>query len=242
MTAFKMPQHIRQYLLERAKTDPMAAGFTAQKPDGTTIELTTADRIAEFEQRCAEIADNGEWAQMPCRFGNCPPYCGQLALIMLYPYMPNSEKYSVVTEIYTMDGYGFPKEIIKDIAQYRPADYLQHLPQDAAAAEHITVYRASTTPPSSKRKLRYETSWTLSETVANQFYYRMKDRHGQTVYIYRAEIDKADIIAFLPCRCESEILQHGKVKHIAEVAPVFDSYPQELPAGESWNEDTGEWY
>ena len=128
--------------------------------------------------------------------------------------------FDLILSVYTNDGYGFPRSVIleaKRIAKEIPQeDRLKDLP----AGDTVTVYRAdSWSSPHSLTPVKTAPSWTTSKNVAIWFAYRGQKRGHQPLTIWKAEIARGKIIAYLTDRHEFEVLQHNNVKNL-EILPA----------------------
>jgi len=142
----------------------------------------------------------------------------QQALLLLYADRIEDPKilFHLIMEVYTNDGYNFPKKIIqkaKRIAKEIPQEErLSGLP----AGDVITIYRgASKIYPGDYMRLRTAISWTTNKACAVWFANR---RNG---VVWKGTIDRNKIIAYTNDRNEYEIIQHMNVKnpHICKIDP-----------------------
>ena len=136
--------------------------------------------------------------------------------------------FELICDVYTNDGYNFPRGVIqkaKSIAKYIPEEErLKDLPE----GNPITVYRADMWQDARYAYLvKTCPSWTTNKNVAIWFAYR---RHRQALdwgvtpkfppcAIWKGEIARDKIIAYLTGRDEFEVLQHNNVKNL-EVLPA----------------------
>ncbi len=128
-----------------------------------------------------------------------------------YDKLLPEDRYRITIEIYTNDGYLFPRHFIIGLKHIKPNNYLKDLPDVFHAIDPITVYRATSMSPHSART---ELSWTTNKNVAIWFYQRL---HKSVRRLYAATICKNRIIAYTNQRNEFEVIQHCGVQNIQEV-------------------------
>ena len=139
--------------------------------------------------------------------------------------------FNLILDVYTNDGYGFPRSVIqkaKSIAKEIPQEErLKGLP----GGDPVTVYRAdSWWNTNSLSPVKTAPSWTTNKNVATWFAYRWYwsyKEHGEEppappLTIWKAEIPRSKIIAYLTGRDEFEVLQHNNVKNLEILPPPAD--------------------
>lgn len=125
----------------------------------------------------------------------------------LYDEIPDKYKYDFAIAAYQHHGDSIPavRKAVRGARKYgKPI-----LPEDIAALDEITVYRAGEEVLS---KCKYRLSWTTSKEVALFFLDWYGGRHAR--YLYCAKIRPADIIAYTDERKEKEVIQYAKVYDI----------------------------
>lgn len=126
--------------------------------------------------------------------------------------------FDLIIDVYTIDGYNFPKSIIqkaKRIAKTIPEEHrLKGLPP----GDVIKVWRGADTPHEEyfAQNLRKDISWTTDKDCAIWFANRITSSYSpeRKGAVWEAEINRDKIIAFTDERSESEVLQHMNVKNI----------------------------
>lgn len=176
-----------------------------------------------------EVIDEEELASSISLMGNGSIYSSKDALKdNLHCFHDNKILFNLILDVYTNDGYGFPRSVIqkaKSIAKEIPQeDRLKGLP----AGDPVIVYRADRWDSTfSLSTVKTAPSWTTSKNVAIWFAYRDYKRYIDRGYtppkpparIWKAEIARDKIIAYLTDRGEFEVLQHNNVKNL-EVLPT----------------------
>lgn len=147
----------------------------------------------------------------------------------------NKMLFGLITDIYTNDGYGFPRSVIlkaKRIAKEIP---LEERLKDLPAGDPVTVYRADRwSSQYSLTPVKTAPSWTTNKNVAIWFAYRQR----QPLTLWKAEIARDKIIAYLTCRNEFEVLQHNNVKNIEMLpAPTEDEISAALAEHERYKKE-----
>lgn len=153
----------------------------------------------------------------------------QLLLKLFSPWFKDKRVlFDLIIDVYTNDGYDFPKEIIqkaKRIAKCVPENHrLQGLPE----GDTITIYRG--TAPSTKadaRRIKSAISWTTDKKTAIRFADRYKATVGKGS-VWSGTISRNKIIAFTQCRNESEIIQHMDVQNPTLLDIQDDEWDQAL--------------
>ena len=231
------------------------------------IDWTTEEFIdAEVEQAFAdnpgftlqEALDLREQLEEEQEHGKCIMLVGNSGnskyklLDHINDFHNNKMLFGLITDIYTNDGYSFPRSIIlkaKRIAKEIPQeDRLKDLP----AGDTVTVYRAdSWSSPHSLTPVKTAPSWTTNKNVAIWFAYRGQERGHRPLTIWKGEIPRDKIIAYLTNRSEFEVLQHNNVKNIEilpapteeEIAAAFAEHEQYQKKGleelNKWAEENG---
>jgi len=132
--------------------------------------------------------------------------------------------YDLIIDVYTNDGYNFPKRLIqtaKRIAKQIPDEHrLKGLPD----GNPVTVWRGTVIAnPDCYNVLRTDISWTTDKTTAIWFANRIDNpntANGKGA-VWEATIDRSKIIAFTQDRNESEIIQHMNIRnpHLLDIDP-----------------------
>jgi len=132
--------------------------------------------------------------------------------------------FDLIIEVYTSNGYDFPKKLIlkaKQLSRQIPQEHrLNELPE----GDPVTIYRGcNVANPESGNFVRTAISWTTSKTQAIWFANRISNpntENGKGV-VWEGTIDRDKIIAFTQARHESEVIQHMNVKgqHIIDIPP-----------------------
>ena len=115
-------------------------------------------------------------------------------------------KYECFLEFYVTSEGRFNRNLVRWAKKYRPTDYLIDLPGEYIDKSTLEVYRASTLPPEYEFLIQNEPAWTLKKRVAEWFRDRAK-LISVSRYIYKATINKDDIVAYTNCRKEYEVVQ-----------------------------------
>jgi len=177
----------------------------------------SAEECALFDETIEFIINTGRFDFLISCFGECSRYdCSwiQKAFVTCKDLIPKDQLYDFTLQVYVKNGFDFPRESIIELMKIRPNDYLAKLPDELKSTDHITVYRASTTPPKHIEKVSAEFSWTIDPYVAMYWYRYRKIDLGEPCYIYSGEIHKNDIIAYVGNGAQCEVIQHGKVKEL----------------------------
>ena len=125
-----------------------------------------------------------------------------------YDNIPDKLKYDFATQAYTHHGDNVPtvRKAVRGALKYgKPT-----LPEELAAQEEITVYRAGKEPP---EKAKYRISWTTELQVA--LFFLKRGRHS--IHLYKGKIKPEHIIAYTDDRSEKEIMQYRHVYDIEEL-------------------------
>lgn len=186
------------------------------RPDFTQKEIATFDYALRW------IIENKHWNAIPDLFGACSLYrfdfCKQ-AYLQCKHMIPAEEFYRVTVNVYAEDGFDFPKDIIAELREHRPIDYLNGLPDRLRKCDPIVVYRISSTPPEQISDVAGEISWWANPHSAfSAFDYRSKNDKDKQFYIYRAKIFQRDIIAYQPYL--DEVMQLDSVHDVTEIDPL----------------------
>lgn len=158
-------------------------------------------------------------------------------LQMFYTSFENNEiLYQCILNVYTHDGYNFPKKMIlkaKQLSKNIP-DSIRY--NDLPRTKEITVYRATASSP---EQAKNEISWTTNKDVAIWFAYRYHEVNSANLpdlHVYQGTIDYDKIIAYDNDRSEFEVMQHRNVRNITEIFPtdeeikdVFDRRQKDEP-------------
>lgn len=183
------------------------------RPDFTQKELAT------FDYALSWIIENKNWNAIPELFGACSLYrfdfCKQ-AYLQCKHMIPADDFYRVTVNVYAEDGFDFPKDIIAELREYRPADFLNSLPDRLRNCDPIVVYRVSSTPPEQISNVAGEISWWANPNSAfGAFDYRSRNDKDKQFYIYRAKIFQKDIIAYQPYL--DEVMQLDSVHDVVKI-------------------------
>ena len=135
--------------------------------------------------------------------------------------IPPEKKYECFLEFYVTSEGRFNRNLVRWAKKYRPTDYLIDLPGEYIDKSTLEVYRASTLPPEYEFLIQNEPAWTLKKRVAEWFRDRAK-LISVSRYIYKATINKDDIVAYTNCRKEYEVVQIGSVKDIQCIESPLD--------------------
>jgi len=179
----------------------------------------TKKELAIFDYALRWIIENKHWNAIPDLFGTCSLYRSdfcQKAYLQCKHMIPADELYRVTVNVYAEDGFNFSRDIITELREHRPADYLQGLPDRLRICDPIVVYRVTSTPPSEVASVAEEISWWANPYAAfGAFEYKNKNGKAKQYHIYRAKIYKKDIIAYHPYL--DEVMQLGSVQDVADV-------------------------
>lgn len=143
--------------------------------------------------------------------------------------------YDLILEVYTNDGYDFPKKLIqlaKKLSKQVPEEKrLDDMPE----GDPVTIYRGT-----SGIATRTDISWTTDITVAVWFANRYGLRGGKIGNVYKGIIARDKIIAYTNCRNESEVIQHMNVQNISKMTFSDEEWKRYLSErekyGKQWNE------
>lgn len=194
----KMVDSVHQRHLDHRKnlikdgTDKMEFWSADLSPD----EEETFNRVLEW------IVAKKRWYNIPGLFGACALYGSdwcKKAYLKCKDLIPLDALYNVTIDVYAEDGFDFPKEIIAEIKELRPLDYLRFLPRRLKAKDVVRVFRVSSTPPNEISNLSSEISWWANPQAAfGTWKFRQKKCSQTPWYIYTAHISHNDIIAYNP--------------------------------------------
>lgn len=175
----------------------------------------------EFVKFAEEIISTEQWERIPYMeiytdLELSPKeHWQQRAYAFCKDHIPEDKRWRIFLDMYLVDGYRIPKNWLLEVLPYRPYGYLDCFPAELKSKDEITVYRASTLPPEDIDYVDLEISWTINPKIAERFY---KVRNlTRPCYYYKAQIYKANIIAYIPF--EYEVLQLCdvfNVQHITE--------------------------
>lgn len=218
-----------------------AMEILAENPGKTWNEEETLKlwrkRAEERKEEAAREEKDEEALANKIRFmGNGGFYPSKAALKdNLHRFHNSKILFDLILSVYTNDGYGFPRSVIqkaKSIAKEIPQE--ERL-KDLPAGDPVTVYRAdSWNSTHSLTPVKTAPSWTTNKNVAIWFAYRGRERGHQPLTLWKAEIPRDKIIAYLTDRSEFEVLQHNNVKNMEilpapaeeEVAAAFEEHTQ----------------
>lgn len=147
------------------------------------------------------------------------------ALFILFEEIPDSQKYQIVMDVYTM--LKSPaKEMIKYLKAVKPLvpDNLTATIEDYID-EHgnLTIYRGGI----QVKNPALCPSWTLSREQAEFFAKRLIDEPtAKDTVIYRGFVKATDIIGYTNEREEQEIIQYRSVKNI-EIVSNYEKLPRD---------------
>ena len=179
-----------------------------------------------------EEIDEENLANKILLMGNSGPYTSKDCLKdNIQRFQDKRILFDLILNVYVNDGYGFPRSVIqkaKSIAKEIPQEErLKGLPD----GDPVTVYRAdSWWITNSLSPVKTAPSWTTNKNVAIWFAYRWYwayKEHGEEppappLTIWKAEIPRNKIIAYLTGRGEFEVLQHNNVKNLEILPPPTD--------------------
>ncbi len=135
-----------------------------------------------------------------------------LAYEELFDSIPDEDKYETFWFIYSRCGLAlkdFPKEYIKKIEGYRPR------PLDLPPGDTLEIYRGQ--PEARPTSIHKEHSWTLDINTAIRF---AVQQEGQA-QVYKASIDRRDVIAFIKRKNEKEIVVYPECLQEIERVQLF---------------------
>ena len=214
----KMVDSVHQRHLDHRKnlikdgTDKMEFWSADLSPD----EEETFNRVLEW------IVAEKRWYDIPGLFGACALYGSdwcKKAYLKCKDLIPLDALYNVTINVYAEDGFDFPKEIIAEIKELRPLDYLRFLPRRLKAKDVVRVFRVSSTPPNEISNLSSEVSWWANPQAAFGTWIFRQEKCSQTPwYIYTAHISHNDIIAYNPYL--DEVMQLNNVFDVHRIDPV----------------------
>ena len=136
--------------------------------------------------------------------------------------------YRLIRGVYINDGYHFPRRLILKMKSASSAVSENERLGDLDAVDPIVVYRASST--SDGKTVCNEISWTTNYDTAVFFAYRMSLQAAEwrkydiePLHIWKAEIQRKQIIAYCNDRNEYEVIQHHGVKKVVMLPEPSDS-------------------
>lgn len=187
-----------------------------KRPDFTQNEL------AVFDYALGWIIENKYWNAIPDLFGACSLYRAdfcQKAYLQCKHMIPADDFYRVTVNVYAEDGFNFPKDIITELREHRPTNYLQGLPDRLKKCDPIVVYRVTSTSPDEIDSVAGEISWWANPHSAfGAFDYRNRNDKNEQFHVYRAKIFQKDIIAYHPYL--DEVMQLDSVQDVTEIDPL----------------------
>lgn len=140
--------------------------------------------------------------------------------------------YRCIVDVYSIDGYFFPKCLILEAKRIAPTIDPQERYGDLPAGDTVTVYRRTLDDLTNPK---WATSWTTNKNVAIWFAYR---REIGSPTVYQATIKRDKIIAYDNSRKEYEVMQHGNVQNIVKLNVT----KKEVDAAMKWHkENTKGW-
>lgn len=153
----------------------------------------------------------------------------QILLKIFSPWFKDKRiLFDLIINVYTNDGYDFPKEIIqkaKRIAKHIPENHRLHGLPDG---DSITIYCG--TAPSAKedtQRMKSAISWTTDKSMAIRFADRFKTNAGRGA-VWAGTIARDKIIAFTQSRSESEVIQYRDVQNITLLDITNDEWNQAI--------------
>lgn len=194
-------------------------GQTLNEEDTLKLWLKFAeDKKAEATK---EEADEETLAKKIFMMGNSGFYSSKDALKEnLHRFQDKKILFNLILDVYSNDGYGFPRGVIQEAKRIAKEISQEERLKNLPAGDPVTVYRAdSWSVPHSLTPVKTAPSWTTSKNVAIWFAYRGRERGHQPLTIWKAEIARDKIIAYLTDRHEFEVLQHNNVKNL-EILPA----------------------
>lgn len=182
----------------------------------------TQEELAAFDYALSWIIENKHWNAIPDLFGACSLYrfdfCKR-AYLQCKHMIPADEFYRVTVNVYAEDGFDFPKDIIAELRENRPIDYLNGLPDRLRECDPIVVYRVTSTPPNKAASVAEEISWWANPHSAfGALDYKNTNGKAKQYYVYRAKIFQKDIIAYHPYL--DEVMQLDSVQGVTEIDPL----------------------
>lgn len=201
--------------------------------DGTDFELTPEEHyllMADTSEEEARIetaleGNDLETAAEIISFAGSQAH-RQQRLLLKYAraFSDPAMLFDLIIDVYTMDGYDFPKFLIqtaKRISRQIPPEHrLKGLP----GGDPVTIWRGTyDANPKHTKLLRTAVSWTTDKTMAVWFANRIENpgtKNGRGA-VWEATISRSKIIAFTQERDESEVLQHMNVQnpHVLDISP-----------------------
>lgn len=130
----------------------------------------------------------------------------------LYNKIPDEDKYDIFIDIYTGSEYGFNNyniDFIKDVIRYKRTNNENY----NMLEDVITIYRGEGSKSTPYNKAY---SWTTNIEIA-RFFAKRFDNNGN---IYKAQVNKEDIIDYLCNRNEEEIIVYPHNVYNVELLEV----------------------
>lgn len=181
----------------------------------------TAEENAMFLKALEYITETGNFNLLSTFYGAAGHYGSHWcrdAFMACRDLIPPEQLYDITLQVYTVDGFDFPRDPIKDLIAIRPENYLEMLPHSLSNTNPVTVYRVSETPPDSIAQVKDEFSWTIDCHVARYYLRLRKNEMNTPCYVYRAKIRKENIIAYTSSGAQCEVIQSGCVEDITPIS------------------------
>lgn len=153
-----------------------------------------------------------------------------IAFASYYDCVPDEHRYNFLLDLYAHGGDGVAaiRKEIRTASKYGSAT----LPPAFDGLETITVYRAGN---EDIKKATYRLSWSSDPKKAEWFMTYSGLRKQSDMHLYKGEIKREKIIAYIDVREEKEIVQYRSVKNIQEMK--FMTY-QDIIKKYADNDDT----
>ena len=132
--------------------------------------------------------------------------------------------FDLIIDVYTNDGYDFPKHIIQRAKRISHNIPEEHRFKGLPAGDTITIWRGTyVANPDCGHVLRTAVSWTTDKTMAIWFANQINNPYTKNKKgaVWEATIARNKIIAFTQAREESEVIQHMNAQnpHILDISP-----------------------
>ena len=138
--------------------------------------------------------------------------------------IPDSQKFAVVLDVYTITAENNNRRILKYLKAVKPlipAEVKDIISALADSNGEIMVYRGGQKSKDASRRVSWTTSVDIAEFFAKRYLYYngFRDGGGKAV-VYTGVIKPQDVIAYTNGRKEKEIIQYCSVKRVQVVKTI----------------------
>lgn len=172
----------------------------------------------EFDKIIDNIVKDKLFIMTPYIFNGAYHQWGHKAYDRLKDKVPEELRWNFFKNMYKSTGFQFPTEWVFEAIKWRPANYLECLPNEYKNSEKIVIYRASVSPPHLMQfgDIRRELSWSTNPNVVKRFFHIKRSVDGHA-YLYQGEIAAKDILCYFS-EIEDELVQYDSVRNIRYIS------------------------